>query len=97
MTNALRIFFLVLAICALSQAGYACAGTKAAFNKIAVGMTASEAERAVGCPGEIMQETESSGIRIVVYKWDGGDNLGSSLIVMTQDGRVINRSQFGLK
>ncbi|RKF23598.1 hypothetical protein D6851_02465 [Altericroceibacterium spongiae] len=60
-------------------------------------MTPSEVEAIVGSPGEVISENELGGIRTIMVQWDGENGFGANANAMFQDGKLIQKSQFGLK
>ncbi len=67
------------------------------FGKIKTGMKYDEVVKILGKEGEVLSETEMSGLRTVMYKWDGDEGWGSNMNAMFQNGKLISKSQFGLK
>lgn len=73
--------------------------SKAEFEAIQNGMTYEEVVKIVGGEGELLSETGTKGdqFHTVMYKWDGEGSIGANANAMFQGGKMINKSQFGLK
>jgi hypothetical protein len=69
----------------------------AEFKAIATGMTQAEVTAIVGSPGEVISENELAGIRTVMVKWDGESGFGANANAMFQNGKLVQKSQFGLE
>ncbi len=69
----------------------------AEFKAIATGMTQAEVTAIVGSPGEVISENELAGTRTVMVKWDGESGFGANANAMFQNGKLIQKSQFGLE
>ncbi len=65
------------------------------FNAINTGMTYDEVVAAVGGPGSEDSYSEFMGTSMISYIWSG-ESLGSSASVTFTDGKVSNKTQFGL-
>ena len=68
--------------------------TKAEFDQIREGMSYEEAARIIGASGELQSSSEIAGYRTVMYSWMNSN--GSNMNAMFQNGRLINKAQFGL-
>lgn len=68
--------------------------TLAKFNKLKAGMTYEQATSILGRQGEVMSENSIAGTHTVMYQW--GNGL-SNMNAMFQDGKLIQKAQFGLK
>lgn len=66
------------------------------FNLIKTGMKYEDVVKILGKEGEVLSETEMAGYKTVVYKWDGS-GLGANLNAIFQNGKLISKSQYGLK
>jgi hypothetical protein len=73
--------------------------SKAEFDQIQNGMTYEEVVKIIGGEGELLSETGTKGdpAHTVMYKWDGEGDIGANANAMFQGGKMINKSQFGLK
>lgn len=69
--------------------------TMAKYLQLKNGMTIEQVESIVGRPGEELSSNEIGGIKTIMFMWQnpGGANMNA----MFQDGRMIQKSQFGLK
>ena len=68
--------------------------TKAEFDRIREGMTYDEVRSIIGAPGEVLSSSDMVGIKTVMYSWMN-DN-GSNMNAMFQDGKLVQKAQFGL-
>lgn len=74
------------------------AGISAAeFAALRTGMTLGEVVEIVGSQGEVLSESELSGIRTVMVKWNGEIGFGANANAMFQNDKLIQKSQFGLE
>ncbi|WP_309479061.1 DUF3862 domain-containing protein [Brevibacillus agri] len=73
--------------------------SKAEFDKIQNGMSYEEVVAIVGGPGEMLSETGTKGDQFytVMYAWEGEGGFGANANAMFQGGKMISKSQFGLK
>lgn len=69
----------------------------AEFGALRTGMTQAEVTAVVGSGGEVISENEMAGIRTVMVQWDGESGFGANANAMFQDGKLIQKSQFGLE
>lgn len=72
--------------------------TLAKFKKVQTGMTLGQVESIMGAKGEPDAEAGEGGAKLAIYSWTnpGLANLGSMNVTL-QNGRVMAKSQFGLK
>lgn len=70
--------------------------TAAEFAAIRPGMTPAQVEAIVGSPGELMSENEMAGIHTFMVQWEGDGGFGANANAMFQDGKLIQKAQFGL-
>lgn len=72
--------------------------TMANFSKIKNGMKYADVVKILGKEGEVLSESEVSGYKTVMYKWDGDEGgFGANMNAMFQNGKMMSKSQFGLK
>lgn len=69
----------------------------AEFSAIQTGMSEDEVAEIVGSAGEVISENEMAGIRTVMVQWPGESGLGANANAMFQDGKLVQKSQFGLE
>ncbi|MGL5446574.1 MAG: hypothetical protein ACRDBL_04615 [Rhabdaerophilum sp.] len=67
------------------------------FTAIQTGMTQDEVAGIVGSPGEVISENDLAGTRTVMVQWDGESGFGANANAMFQNGKLIQKSQFGLE
>lgn len=65
------------------------------YNRIKNGMSYDEVVAITGQAGKELSRTELAGYTTVMYSWQNPG--GSNMMVMFQKGKVIQKSQFGLK
>jgi hypothetical protein len=73
-----------------------CTVDKAGYQALKTGMTYKQVAQILGCEGEGVSENEIAGFHTIMYKWYGKDGI-SNMNVMFQNGRLMQKSQFGLK
>lgn len=73
--------------------------SKAEFDQIQNGMSYDEVKVIIGSDGEVLSETGQAGdqFHTIMYKWDGEKGFGANANFMFQEGKLQNKSQFGLK
>jgi hypothetical protein len=73
--------------------------SKEEFDKIQNGMTFEEVVKIVGGEGHKLSESGKPGTaeHTVMYDYEGEGELGANASLMFQGGKLINKSQFGLK
>lgn len=69
--------------------------TMANFSRIKTGMTYPQVVKLLGKEGQEMSSNEIAGHTTVMYMWQSS-GLGN-MNAMFQDGKLISKSQFGLK
>ena len=70
--------------------------TKAAFEKIKIGMTLGEVEKMLGDEGMLVSTMDVNGRKTQIYKWSS-DNFTSYIDVTMENGKVIEKKDKGLK
>lgn len=68
--------------------------TQAEFGQIQNGMSYADVQSLIGAPGEEMSRTDLAGITTVMYQWMNKN--GSNMNAMFQNGKLIQKAQFGL-
>ncbi|HFJ9472549.1 TPA: DUF3862 domain-containing protein [Bacillus paranthracis] len=73
--------------------------SKAEFDQIQNGMSYDEVKAIIGSEGEVLSESGQAGeqFHTIMYKWDGEKGFGANANFMFQEGKLQNKSQFGLK
>lgn len=73
--------------------------SKAEFDQIQNGMSYEEVKNIIGSDGEVLSESGQAGqqFHTIMYKWDGEKGFGANANFMFQEGKLQNKSQFGLK
>jgi hypothetical protein len=69
--------------------------TMAEFNEIETGMTWEEVVAIAGQPTEELSRNKIADIETVMYQWT--NPFGPNMNVMFQNGKVVQKAQFGLK
>lgn len=70
--------------------------SKAAFDKIKVGMSLAEVEKMLGDKGMLVSIMDVNGKKTQIYKWSN-DNFTSYIDVTVEDNKVIEKKDKGLK
>ncbi len=68
--------------------------TKAEFDQIADSMTYEQVVAIIGASGELLSSSELAGFKTVMYSW--ANSNGSNMNAMFQNGKLIQKAQFGL-
>jgi hypothetical protein len=69
--------------------------TKSMYDRIQNGMSYRQVISIIGQEGEELSRTEMVDISTVMYMWQNDD--GSNMNIMFQNGKVIQKAQFGLR
>lgn len=69
--------------------------TMAQYNRLENGMSYAEASEILGSPGTEMSSSDLGGIKTTMYMWEG-TSPGANMNAMFQNGKLIQKSQFGL-
>lgn len=69
--------------------------TMAKYQQIREGMTYREAVEILGAEGTELSSSDVAGHRTVMYMWEGSG--GANMNAMFQNGRLIQKAQFGLR
>lgn len=69
--------------------------TLAQFNRIQNGMTYQQVVQIIGRQGTVISENSIAGIHNIMYQWEAG--FMANMSAMFQDGKLIQKSQFGMK
>jgi len=68
--------------------------TKAEYDRIAEGMTYEQVRGIIGATGEELARNNIAGIETVMYSWMNSN--GSNMNAMFQNGKLMQKAQFGL-
>ncbi|WP_257144213.1 DUF3862 domain-containing protein [Bacillus cereus] len=73
--------------------------SKAEFNQIKNGMSYEEVKSIIGNDGKVISEIAQTGNQFytIMYSWKSEKGLGANARFMFQEGKLQNKSQFGLK
>ncbi|WP_010545652.1 DUF3862 domain-containing protein [Sphingomonas elodea] len=66
------------------------------FKALRTGMSYADAQKILGGPGEEMSSSDVAGIKTVMYMWQG-ETPGANMNAMFQNGKLIQKAQFGLQ
>jgi hypothetical protein len=69
--------------------------TMAGYNRIENGMTFEQVTAIIGQPSQEMSRNEMAGTETVMYMWEG--SLGANMNAMFQNGKLVQKAQFGLR
>ncbi|EOO71750.1 DUF3862 domain-containing protein [Bacillus mycoides] len=72
---------------------------KAKFDQIQNGMSYEEVKNIIGSDGKVISEGGQAGdhFHTIMYSWKGEKGLGANANFMFLEGKLQNKSQFGLK
>jgi Domain of Unknown Function with PDB structure (DUF3862) len=70
--------------------------TMANYDRLKTGIKYAEVVKALGKEGTEMSSSKISGIKTIMYKWDG-EGFGANMNVMIQNNKLVSKAQFGLK
>lgn len=71
--------------------------TKAEYSRVQMGMSYQQVVAILGPPDEALSETEMAGFHTIMYMWEGRGGFGANMNAMFQNGRLVNKAQFGLR
>lgn len=69
--------------------------TMEGYNRIKTGMTFEQVTAIIGQPSQEMSRNELAGTETVMYMWEG--MLGANMNAMFQNGKLVQKAQFGLR
>jgi len=69
--------------------------TLAEYEQIRDGMRYEQVRTIIGAPGEELSRSDVAGYTTVMYSWSNPN--GSNMNAMFQNGRLVNKAQFGLR
>jgi len=67
------------------------------FNQLRYGMSYSEAIDIIGGFGTVISEGGTGSFRTIIYEFKGQGSIGANANLVFQDGKLINKAQYGLK
>lgn len=70
--------------------------TMAQYEQLTTGMPYDAAVRILGGSGTELSRSELAGVTTVMYAWDG-TTIGANMNAMFQDGKLVQKAQFGLR
>lgn len=68
----------------------------AEFMSLRLGMTYTEAVEIIGAEGQLLSENNIGGVYTAMYVWMGEAGNGANANAMFQNGKLIQKAQFGL-
>ena len=74
-----------------------CGATMQEFNRLQTGMTISDVNRIIGCPGTELSRAEFGDSSTVRFMWEGSGSWLGNMNATFQDGRLMAKAQMGLK
>lgn len=69
--------------------------TQAQYDRILNGMSYQQVRNIIGTGGEELSRSDIAGMTTVMYSWTNSN--GSNMNAMFQNGRLVNKAQFGLR
>ena len=81
----------------VSAQNTSCDTTLSAFNALREGMSIRQVESIIGCPGELLSQTDMAGYQTVMFAWSGEGSMGANMNAMFQNNSMIMKAQFGLR
>jgi uncharacterized protein DUF3862 len=69
--------------------------TKAKYDSVQAGMSYDQVRAIMGDPGEEISQSDIAGYTSVMYAWKNSN--GSNMNALFQNGKLINKAQFGLR
>jgi hypothetical protein len=69
--------------------------TLSEYERVSNGMTYTEVTAIIGASGQELSRSDIAGFSSVMYSWSNAN--GSNMNAMFQNGRLVNKAQFGLR
>jgi hypothetical protein len=70
--------------------------TMANYNRLKTGMTYPQVVQILGKEGTELSRNDMAGYETIMYQWEG-DSFASNMNAMFQNGKLMQKAQFGLK
>jgi hypothetical protein len=70
--------------------------TMANYNRLSTGMSYEQVVAILGKEGTELSSNDIAGYQTVMYQWEG-DSFASNMNAMFQNGKLMQKAQFGLK
>lgn len=67
------------------------------YTRIQTGMSYEEVVAILGKEGEEISSNDIAGYRNIMYKWNDDSGFGANMNAMFQNGKLVQKAQFGLK
>lgn len=67
------------------------------YSKLQTGMSYEEVVAILGQNGEEISSNDIAGYKNVMYKWNGDSGFGANMNAMFQNGKLIQKAQYGLQ
>ncbi len=67
------------------------------YSKLQSGMSYEEVVAILGQNGEEISSNDIAGYKNVMYKWNGDSGFGANMNAMFQNGKLIQKAQYGLQ
>lgn len=77
--------------------GTECRASATAFSALQTGMTYQQVRDIIGCEGVLLSSSDVAGYSTHMIAWDGRGSMGANMNIMIQNGRLMMKSQFGLR
>jgi Domain of Unknown Function with PDB structure (DUF3862) len=65
-------------------------------SRVEPGMTYDQVVKILGPPDQELSRSDMAGMTTVMYMWNG-TSVGGNMNAMFQNGKLVNKAQFGLK
>lgn len=65
------------------------------FNKLETGMKYADVVKMLGSEGEVISDSDMSGVKTTIYKWSGAS--GAFVKAIFQNGKLIDKVHTGLR
>ncbi|WP_141105607.1 hypothetical protein [Rhizobium sp. R635] len=79
----------------ISMAGSSCVATMKAYGYLGSGISYGSAVSIIGCSGEKVSSSETTGAKTETYRWSG-HNYSGNLEATFRNDQLVNKTQSGL-